>query len=151
MFFEFSRKRKKLAIRTVLHLLFVKHSQLVSYISTARLKYLNFRKFQTVYIEKYFCIAVAKVRIAIAVYSLNSIKNILPLKTKKALYSSFILSYFYYCNQVWHHCGKINTLKLERVNERALRYIYKNKQTSYNKLIAKAGVTALENRIIQDI
>ena len=39
---------------------------------------------------------------------LNRLKNILPLKTKEALYHSFVLPYFNYCSQVWHHCGTRN-------------------------------------------
>ena len=42
---------------------------------------------------------------------LNRLKNILSLKTKESLYRSFILPNIYYCNQVWHHCGKRNTIK----------------------------------------
>ena len=41
--------------------------------------------------------------------------------------------------------------KLEKVNERALRYVYKDKHKSYNKLLERAGQVTLENRRIQDI
>ena len=41
-------------------------------------------------------------------------------------------------------------VKLEKVKERALCYIYKNKQASYGELLAKKGETKLENRRIQD-
>ncbi len=63
------------------------------------------------------------------VNALNRLKNFLPVKTKEALYHAFILPNFYYCGQVWHHCGARNTKKLERANERALRYVYKDKTT----------------------
>ena len=59
-------------------------------------------------------------KVSSQVNALNRLKNILPLKTKQSLYRSFILPHFYYCSQVWHHCGKRNTRKLEKVNERAL-------------------------------
>ena len=55
------------------------------------------------------------------VNALNRLKNILPLKTKEALYRAFILPHFDYCSQIWHHCGERNTKKMERVNQRALR------------------------------
>ena len=55
--------------------------------------------------------------------ALNRLKNNLPIKTKESLYRSFILPNFYYCNQVWHHYGKRNTTKIEKVNERALSYV----------------------------
>ena len=52
------------------------------------------------------------------------LKNVLPCKTKEALYRAFILSHFNYCSQIWHHCGARSTKKFERVNERALRLVY---------------------------
>lgn len=48
-------------------------------------------------------------KVSAQINALNRLKNILPLKTKESLYRSFILPNFYYCNQVWHHCGKRNT------------------------------------------
>ena len=52
-------------------------------------------------------------KVSVQINALNRLKNILPLKTKESLYRSFVLPYFYYCNQVWHHCGKRNTAKIE--------------------------------------
>ena len=46
--------------------------------------------------------------------ALNRLKDILPVKTKEALYHVFKLSYSYYCSKVWHHCGSRNTKELER-------------------------------------
>ena len=69
------------------------------------------------------------------VNALNRLKNILPLKTKEALYRAFILPHFDYCSQIWHHCGERNTTKMQRVNQRALRYVYKDKVISYEELL----------------
>ena len=86
------------------------------------------------------------------VNALNRLKNILPCKTKEALYHAFILPYFTYCSQVWHHCGTRNTNKLEKVNERALRLIYKDNFTSYQTLLKWIGQNnTLETRRIQDM
>ena len=52
---------------------------------------------------------------------------------------------------MWHHCGTRNARKLAKVNERALRYVYKDKHKSYNELLERAGQVTLENRRIQDI
>ena len=60
--------------------------------------------------------------------ALNRLGNILPVKTKEALYRVFTLPNFYYCSQVWHHCGSRNTKKLERVNERTFNMSLKIKQ-----------------------
>ena len=86
------------------------------------------------------------------VNNLNRLKNILPCRTKEALYRAFILPHFNYCSQIWHHCGGRNTRKIERVNERALRYVYKDRETSYEKLFERIGLGyTLENRRIQDM
>ena len=86
------------------------------------------------------------------VNALNRLKNILLRKTEKAVYRAFILPHFYYCSQVRHHCGARNTKKLERVNERALRYVYKDKETPYAKLLEWIGLGAtLESLRIQDM
>ena len=52
---------------------------------------------------------------------------------------------------MWHHCGTRNARKLEKANERALRYVYKDKHKSYNELLEIAGQATLKNRRIQDI
>ena len=57
------------------------------------------------------------------VNALNRLQNILPCKVKELLYRAFVLPHFYYCSQVWHHCGSRNTKKIEKVNERALRML----------------------------
>ena len=57
-------------------------------------------------------------KVSAQINALNRLKDILPLKTKESLHRSFILPNIYYCNQVWHHCGKRNTTKIEKVNEK---------------------------------
>ncbi|CAH3127709.1 unnamed protein product, partial [Porites lobata] len=52
---------------------------------------------------------------------------------------AFVLPHFYYCSQVWHHCGSRNTKKIEKVNERALRYVYKDKTSAYYELLQRIG------------
>lgn len=54
-------------------------------------------------------------KVAGQVNALNRLKNILPLKTKEALYRAFILPHFYCCSQIGYHCGERNTKKMERV------------------------------------
>ena len=69
------------------------------------------------------------------VNALNRLQNILPCKVKELLYRTFVLPHFYYCSQVWHHCGSRNKKKIEKVNERALRYVYKDKTSAYYELL----------------
>ena len=39
-----------------------------------------------------------------------------------------------------HHCGSRNTKKIEKVNERALRYVYKDKKSAYYELLQRIGL-----------
>ena len=41
-------------------------------------------------------------------------------------------------------CGKVNTAKLERVQLRALRFIYNDNDSSYEILLARSGLCTLE-------
>ena len=90
-------------------------------------------------------------KVSAQISGLNRLKNILPLKTKESLYRAFILPYFNYCNQVWHHCGKRNTVKIEKVNERALRYIFKDESACYRDLLERIRLPSMETRRIQDM
>ena len=81
----------------------------------------------------------------------NRLKNILPLQTKESLYRSFIVPNFYSSNQVWHHYGKRNTTKIEKVNERALRYVYNDKHANYQHLLKRIRLPSMETQRIQDM
>ena len=71
---------------------------------------------------------------------------------KHCIVPLFYLINFFYCSQVWHHCGARNTTKLEKVNERALRFIYKDNSTSYHTLLKWIGLhSTLETLRIQDM
>ena len=50
---------------------------------------------------------------------------------KLNIYHSFILSNFNYCPLTWHFCGEANTKKIEKIQERALRFIYSDYSSSY--------------------
>ena len=72
--------------------------------------------------ERHIANACRKVSQQIAV--LKRMKNIRPFETRKCLYFAFtiIIPYFNYCLETWHFCDKNITAKLEKVNERALRF-----------------------------
>jgi hypothetical protein len=46
----------------------------------------------------------------------------------------------------WHFCNKNNTSKLEKNQERALRFIYDDFVSSYDELLVKAKVPSLKIR-----
>ena len=53
------------------------------------------------------------------------------------------MSNFNYCSLVWHACGVKNTRKLEKLQERAFRFVYLDKVSSYVDLLTKANLTTL--------
>ena len=56
-----------------------------------------------------------------------------------------------YCQLVWHFCKSSDSRKVERVQERALRAVYRNRIDSYENLLERAQLPTLLNRRLQDI
>ena len=59
---------------------------------------------------------------------------------------SFILSNFYYCPLSWHFCGETHTKQLERIQERALRFIYNDYISDYETLLLNSKMPTLNLR-----
>ena len=76
--------------------------------------------------------------------ALGRISKYLTLKSRQAIYHTFILSNFNFCPLVWHFCSKENTQKLEKVNYRALRFVYRDFDTSYEDLLKRSKACSLE-------
>ena len=53
------------------------------------------------------------------------------------------MSNFNYCPNVWHFCGKVNNNKLEKIQARALRILYKDYDSEYDELIAKSDTNKI--------
>jgi hypothetical protein len=68
----------------------------------------------------------------------------LSTKAKFSIFRCFVLSHLQYCCIIWHHCGEGNKNKLERLQYRALRYIYNDTTSSHDTLLARAGLPTLE-------
>ena len=73
-----------------------------------------------------------------AVRQLNAFARIskhLNLDSRRVIHQSFILSNFNYCPLVWHFCGKTNNKKLEKIQERSLRILYNDYDSTYEDLL----------------
>ncbi len=55
----------------------------------------------------------------------------LPVESKLTIYNAFIVSNFLHCPVVWHMCSKSDTKKVEKVQERALCFIYRKFESDY--------------------
>ena len=56
-----------------------------------------------------------------------------------------------YCPWTWHFCGEQNTKKIEKIQERALRFIYDDFQNSYEFLLEKSKLPSLKIRRMRTI
>ena len=50
-----------------------------------------------------------------------------------------------------HFCKAFDARKLERIQERALRAVYNDRNATYEELLEKGRLSSLENRLLQDI
>ena len=81
-----------------------------------------------------------------ASYQINALKRVgkyLNVDGKLKIYKAFIRSNFSYCPVAWLFCGKTNSTKLEKLQERALRFVYNDYVLSHKELLTKADVLPL--------
>lgn len=81
-----------------------------------------------------------------AARQLNALARIakhLDLRSRKIIYSSFIMSNFNFCPMVWHFCGKMNNNKMEKLHERSMRIVHNDFSSSYSELLQKGRTTTI--------
>ena len=59
---------------------------------------------------------------------------------RKAIYNSFIVSNSNYCPLVWYFTSRESINKMQKIQERALRFVLKDSTSDYNTLLSKCGV-----------
>ena len=75
--------------------------------------------------------------------ALRRLSKLLDTKTKLIIFNSFILSNFNYCPLVWHHCSIENVRKMEKIQERGLRYVFNDTTSSYSELLSRSNKNLL--------
>ena len=75
--------------------------------------------------------------------ALARISNYLDVSARRLIYNSFVASNFNYCPLVWHFCGATNSNKIEKIQQRCLRIIYKDYESSNEKMLEMANTTTL--------
>ena len=73
-------------------------------------------------------------------------KKLLPLKLREKLYRAFIAPHFNYWAESWHFRSNRLTEKLEKLNKRALHFVYQDKISTYETLVVKNGYGILANQ-----
>ena len=69
--------------------------------------------------------------------------KLISTETMLRLYKAFILPHFCYCSMVWHFCGKQDSDKLDLLNKRILRFIFKDFNSEYDNLLKKQELWTL--------
>ena len=87
---------------------------------------------------RYICCRAAK-----QISALGRLHKILSVQQKRLVYKSFIVSNFNYCPLIWHFCNKTSLLKLEKLQERALRMLCNDSTSSYSSLLTSSGINSL--------
>ena len=82
------------------------------------------------------------------VADLNHLKKILPFELRIHVHHAFIAPHFNYCSESWHHCGRRGSGKLEKVSERALRFVTRDKSTTYETLLKQLNLLSPFNQRI---
>lgn len=83
--------------------------------------------------------------------AISRVSKYLSEDCRQYLYNAFVLSNFHYCNIVWHHCGTVNTFKIEKINKRALRMIFNDYTSNYKELLVKVKAPDLYTSRIHSI
>ena len=82
---------------------------------------------------------------------LKRLSGYLTKQGKIVIYSFFIASNFSYCPLAWHFCSASSTNKLEKVQERALRFINNDHTSSLNGLLKSTNTQPLHVRRIKQM
>ena len=75
---------------------------------------------------------------------LQRLHKFLDFRSRLTVFKTFIRSHFSYCHIVWHFCGSVNTQKLERIQHRALKFVFNDRISSYEELLKRANICTLE-------
>ena len=70
---------------------------------------------------------------------LKRLKGFVAFDEKKILVQSLIYSNFDYCPLIWYFSSANSLQKIEKIQERALRFLYNDQLSSYDVLLSKSG------------
>ena len=82
---------------------------------------------------------------------LKRLGNYLNKLGNLTIYHSFILSNFNFCPLSWHFCSEANTNKIVKIQERALRFIYNDYNSTYENLLIVSKLPTLKVRRLRTI
>ncbi len=75
--------------------------------------------------------------------ALARLSSMLDIESKFMIFNAFVVSNFLYCPLVWHMCCVSDCKKIEKVQERALRYVLNDFNNTYSNLLHIASKSTL--------
>ncbi len=75
--------------------------------------------------------------------ALARLSSMLDTESKFLIFNAFVVSNFLYCRLVWHMCCVSDCKKIEKVQERALRYVLNDFNNTYSILLHIASKSTL--------
>lgn len=78
-------------------------------------------------------------------------KRLLDTNSKIKLYNAYFLPQLNYCSIVWNFCGQRNSTKLDKLNERSLRFVFNDFNSAYEQLLKQMNQPTLYNRRVHDM
>ena len=75
--------------------------------------------------------------------ALKRLSKFLDESSRVLIYKAFVLSTFSYSPITWIFCGKRNSPKLERLQERALRFVFSDFTSTYEELLKRGNFLPL--------
>ena len=70
---------------------------------------------------------------------IGRLSTVLTTKSKLQIVDALICSNLRYCNSVYHYCSVSDSMQLEKLLKRALRYVYNDLNSEYKDLLLKAN------------
>ena len=67
------------------------------------------------------------------------------------IFKLYIASNFHYCKVAWHFCSKKSRNKLEKLQEKGLRIVCEDNESSYEDLLLKCNMKSLHVERLQTI
>ena len=74
--------------------------------------------------------------------ALQRLTGLIDYPSRKAIYTSFKASNFNYCPLVWFFTSRESINKIDKIQERALRYVLKDHISDYNDFLLRSGFDA---------
>ncbi len=75
--------------------------------------------------------------------ALACLSGMLNVESKFVIFNAFVVSNFMYCPLVWHMCSMSDSKKVEKIQERALHYVFSDFNDTYCNLLQRASKSIL--------